>query len=194
MSMKDDVIDLLAEAFGAAQVYRVPIDPMTADKFPAASVVIPRTQRRWKAHDYWFDVEMDVEITLMVAQSEGYDEKLDEWVASTLNALLTAPRFDAHVEDVPEIREERHYVAGGNCNIAAARLVFTAHFAEQYPVELADNRVDTVELTMGGEVAGADLADIVATLTELDTTAPTALGEIDDTGPDENPAITDTGA
>lgn len=173
MSLKDDVLDLLREAFGEAQVYRVPIDPVTADRLPAASVVIPRVLRRWKGHDYWFDVEADVEVTLMVAQGEGYDEALDEWVASTLNALLTAPRFDANVEDVPEIREERFYTPGGNVNIAAARLSLSAHFAEQYPMDRPANQVDTVEMTVGGLVSGVELPLRTTTLTELDTGTPT---------------------
>lgn len=175
MSLKDDVLDLLREAFGAAQVYRVPIDPVTVDKLPAASVVIPRVLRRWKGHDYTLDVEADLEITLMVAQSEGYDETLDTWVQSTLNALLTAPRFDANVEDVPEIREERFYTPGGNVNIAAARLSLSCHFAERYPAEIANNTLDTVGLTVAGEIGGVDLPDLAATLTDLDTGTPSAV-------------------
>jgi hypothetical protein len=186
-TVKQKFFQVLIDAMDPIPCIRVPIDPLTQTTFPACSVVLPRVRRSQISHDHWYRVDADFEVTVMVAQTSGYDEALDDQVDRVLTGLMADPELDLVLESMSEITEERAYTSGGETNVAAARLTFNARWSERFVLALPDRRIDTAHLTIEPVVDGEIATPMVLPLTNLDTTPPVPLEEITNT--DHQPGI-----
>ena len=116
-------------------VYQTRIDPFKLKNLPAIEVVVNSIKEEQKSHDWIYDVNAGLEISVFLEAKNNYAEVLDSVVAEVKLALFEDDDYLADVEFLPVINNEFAYISAGDINVACARLSITASYVDEYSFE-----------------------------------------------------------
>lgn len=136
-NIRERAFSVLTEHFANTPitVYNTRIDPFKLKDFPAISINVPSISERQKSHDWIYEVNATLELSIFFKATTGYAALLDAVVDEVKRGLFHDDDYLADFEFQPDINCEYAYLDLGDVNIAAARLTLVVTYIDEYSFE-----------------------------------------------------------